>query len=175
MKLNLGCGNKHLDGWLNVDHHPPADKLWNLELLPWPWEDNSVDEVQMIHVLEHLGQPKDLYLEIIKQLYRVCRSDAVIRISVPHPRHDDFLNDPTHVRAITAESMSLFNQDENRRKVAEGYSDTPLGVQLGVNLKLEHVRYVLDPDVKRDGNVEYRMVHQNNIIKQIEMTLRVVK
>ena len=37
----------------------------------------------------------------MKELYRISCDQANIHISVPHPRHDDFLADPTHVRPIT--------------------------------------------------------------------------
>jgi predicted SAM-dependent methyltransferase len=105
MRLNLGCGNRKLQGWRNVDKVPDCspDELVDLEQLPWPWPDNSVDEIFLSHVLEHLGQATDVYLGIIKELYRVCRDGATITIIVPHPRHDHFLTDPTHVRAVTAE------------------------------------------------------------------------
>ena len=55
LKLNLGCGNNKYDGFLNVDKFGEPDIKWDLEKFPWPWEDNSVDEIRIIHVLEHLG------------------------------------------------------------------------------------------------------------------------
>ncbi len=48
-------------------------------------------------------------------MYRVCRDGAVISISVPHPRHDDFINDPTHVRVVTPELLNLFNKKLNKQ------------------------------------------------------------
>ena len=73
IKLNLGCGHKKLDGWVNVDSvaacHP--DQVVDLEKFPWPWEDSSASHILMSHVLEHLGESRDCYLEVIKELYRV--------------------------------------------------------------------------------------------------------
>ena len=65
--------------------------MWVLEKLPWPWADDSVQEMRFSHVLEHLGADATTYLSIIKELYRVCRDGAQIFIVVPHPRHDHFL------------------------------------------------------------------------------------
>jgi hypothetical protein len=49
----------------------------------------------------------------MREIYRVCRHDAVVHVVVPHPRHDDFINDPTHVRPITPEVLSLFDRSTN--------------------------------------------------------------
>ena len=42
---------------------------------PWPWGESSVDEVHLIHVLEHLGREPHVYLGIMKELWRVCAPD----------------------------------------------------------------------------------------------------
>src|SRR4051812_28847226 len=113
LKLNLGSGQNPKPGYINVDKFGSPDVTCDLEQFPWPWEDNSVGEVEMFHVLEHLGESTATFMGIIKELYRVCRDGAMMRISVPHPRCDDFLNDPTHVRPITPEVMSLFSKRLN--------------------------------------------------------------
>jgi hypothetical protein len=141
MRLNLGCGNRKRPGWHTVDKAPDCgpDEIVDLERLPWPWPDSSVDEMFLSHVLEHLGQATDVYLGIIKEIYRVCRDSATITILVPHPRHDTFLHDPTHVRAVTPEGLNMFSQASNRQLMAGGWSDTPLGIYLGVDLAVQSV------------------------------------
>jgi hypothetical protein len=94
LKLNLGCGKNPKPGYVNVDKYDNPDVLHDLETFPWPWKDNSVNEIRLIHVLEHLGERKEVFLNIIKELYRICVASATIHIVVPHPRHDDFINDP---------------------------------------------------------------------------------
>ncbi len=89
------------------------DLQLDLETLPWLFESNAVDEILLSHVLEHLGQNPKVYLDIFKGLYRVCRPDATIRIAVPHPRHDDFFIDPTHVRPILPEQFLVFSKKMN--------------------------------------------------------------
>ena len=71
LKLNLGCGNNKYDGFLNVDKFGEPDINWDLEKFPWPWEDNSVDEIRIIHVLEHLGKDTETYFNIFKEIYRI--------------------------------------------------------------------------------------------------------
>ena len=74
MRLNLGCGSSHFDGYLNVDKEASCnpDKVQDLEVFPWDFEDDSVDKISMYHVLEHLGETSTVYLKIIKELYRIC-------------------------------------------------------------------------------------------------------
>ncbi|MGK7880982.1 MAG: hypothetical protein AB4060_12905, partial [Crocosphaera sp.] len=42
LNLNLGCGAKRRENYLNVDKFGEPDLKVDLEELPWPWEDNSV-------------------------------------------------------------------------------------------------------------------------------------
>ena len=73
MKLNLGCGSKILEGYTNVDkfdYYKP-DTVHDLEVTPYPFKENSVDEILMSHVLEHIGQDPNIFNNIIKELYRI--------------------------------------------------------------------------------------------------------
>ena len=47
MKLNLGCGKDYIDGWINVDFYDDlnCDVTHDLEVFPWPWENDSVSEI----------------------------------------------------------------------------------------------------------------------------------
>ncbi len=51
----------------------------------------------MSHVLEHLGQTPKVFLGIIKELYRVLKPEAILRVVVPHPRSEGYLIDPTNM------------------------------------------------------------------------------
>ena len=185
MRLNLGCGGRKFPDWINVDKFPTCspDEIVDLEQFPWPWPDNSVDEVRLYHVLEHLGADTGVYLGIIKELYRVCRDNAAIDIIVPHPRHDDFLNDPTHVRPVTRESLLLLSQTANREWLALGAANTPLGLYIGVDLAIESATYDLaDPwdklyEQKKLSAEELQQAFRlyNNVVKQIKLLVRTIK
>ena len=185
MKLNLGCGLRHRDGWVNVDSEAACrpDRVVDLEALPWPFPDDSVDEVHMSHVLEHLGARTAVFLGIFRELYRICRPGARIEIKVPHPRHDAFLIDPTHVRPITLQTLQMFDQAKNIEWATGGFSNTPLGVYLGVDLRIVAYAKVLDPAWKRrhdagevsTDELRHAMRSYNNVVEELQATLEVVK
>ena len=183
IKLNLGCGQRRLAGYVNVDMFGEPDLRWNLEQFPWPWPDNAVGEVEMSHVLEHLGAGSDVFIRIMQELYRVCRAGAIVRVTVPHPRHDTFLADPTHVRPITPLLFSLFSKKLNREWGAQGHASTPLALYHGVDFELESSAYVLEEEYARHmsegghGEAELQRLLRtfNNVAAEIVMQLRVVK
>lgn len=183
LKLNLGCGEKRFDGWINVDKFGNPDVKHDLETFPWPWEDDSVSEVSLIHVLEHLGRDTDIYFGIIKELYRICHNGATIKIIVPHHRHDFFFDDPTHVRVVTPLGLSLFSQRANQRWVEMGAANSPLGIYLGVDFELLYTKYTpssywfdLHPEPEVDLDLLLsESTYYNNLIEQIEMSLEVIK
>ena len=47
LKLNLGCGAKRLKGYVNVDKFGDPDLRLDLETFPYPWNDNSVAEIEL--------------------------------------------------------------------------------------------------------------------------------
>ena len=181
MKLNLGSGSKVIDGFVNVDKYPTSttDLVFDLETTPWPWEASSIDEICMIHSLEHMGRDTDSYLGIIKELYRVCKDNAKIVIHVPHPRHDNFLGDPTHVRGITPQQLTLFDKAKNDEWVSGGVSSaTPLAHYLGVDFFIAGVTTVLDPvyyEKYAKGELTLDEINQkarelNNVIGEYHIT-----
>jgi hypothetical protein len=185
LKLNLGCGYNRKDGWVNVDRVPDCnpDMVCDLEKFPWPFADCSVDEILLNHVLEHLGESCEIYLGIIGELYRVCVNEATIYINVPHPRHDHYLADPTHVRPISVEGLRMFDQELNRVWISNGYSDTPLGVYLGVDFRIKAFKYIIDSSYKEkvekgeyklEDMIDMARTH-NNVFNQIDIELTVVK
>jgi hypothetical protein len=183
LRLNLGCGARHLENYLNVDKYGSPDFKFDLETTPWPWDDNSVVGIELHHVLEHLGQQKDVYLSIIQELYRICKPQGEIHIAVPHHRHDNLLHDPTHVRPITPYGLSMFSKKLNRKWQASGNATTPLGLYLDVDFELTKTSYVPAPiwfEKYPDWNGDEAVLLKesslyNNLIVEVDMTLIAIK
>src|ERR1700761_187803 len=111
----MGSGLNRKPGYVNVDASAESepDEVFDLEVTPWPWPDSCAEEVRFNHSLEHMGGDAKVFLAIMKELYRICAHGAIVDIHVPHPRHDYFIGDPTHVRIITTEVLRLFSKKFN--------------------------------------------------------------
>lgn len=82
VKLNLGCGTKKREGWVNIDSAKECnpDLLHDLTL-PLPFEDQSVDEIVVEAVLEHFDKYARYF--IVFDWARVLKVGGSITISVP--------------------------------------------------------------------------------------------
>lgn len=138
MKLNLGSGLNKKEDFVNVDKSPQGnpDVVMDLEVTPRTFKDNEVEEILLNHTLEHLGKDVNTFFGIIKEMYRVCRNGARIEINVPHPRHDSFLNDPTHVRFITPRILDLFSRKNCLRWQPSGAAKSPLALYLDIAVEV---------------------------------------
>lgn len=177
MKLNLGCGQNHLDGYINVDNQARANPqvLADLEQFPWPFEDSSVDEVMLNHVLEHLGAELDVFLQIFRELYRICKNGALVKIAVPHPRHDHFLGDPTHVRAITPDVLSLFSKKNCDAWAKANIANTPLALYIGVDFEIREALQIVEPEYAQRPDVAELARHWNNVVSEYRVILAAIK
>ena len=183
IKLNLGCGERRLPGFVNVDKFGTPDMKFDLETFPWPWETNSVSEILLSHVLEHLGKDSEKYFGIFKEMYRVCKHKAVVRIVVPHFRHQNFYDDPTHVRVVTPLGLQLFSKKQNQYWIEQGAANSPLGIYLDIDFDLLETIVTPSQDWFRlhpEKNVNMELLVQesaiyNNLILQYDMKIEAIK
>jgi SAM-dependent methyltransferase len=92
MKLNLGCGADIRPGYVNVDGNyavtdktPPGVVLHDLNQFPWPFPDNTADEILMWHVFEHLPDT----FKVMREIKRILKKGGRFYGQVPYgPSHD---------------------------------------------------------------------------------------
>ncbi len=119
-RLNLGCGLKKLDGYINLDNRSECqpDVVHDLEVFPYPFPEDHFDEILMDHVLEHLSDP----LRTLQELYRISKPEARISINCPH-----FSRNWVHPGHRSAISIHLFDfLDQGNEEV---YGDTDFKVE----------------------------------------------
>ena len=185
LNLNLGSGSKRIKNYINLDKFEifKPDIVHDLEKFPYPFDNDSVDNILLSHILEHVGQKPDTFNLIMKELYRICKNSALLDIIVPHPRHDDFLADPTHVRAITLSGLRLYDKELNEKWQKQKAANTPLALIHNVNFKVRQVRYDLDKkyfDMINNQKINKQELNEimnkyNNVVKQIFIQLEAIK
>ena len=86
MKLNLGAGKDYRKGYVNVDdgssNDCKVDLKWDLNQFPWPFKDNSADEILMVQVLEHLPHRQ----QTLSEIKRILKVGGKLVGSVPYAR-----------------------------------------------------------------------------------------
>lgn len=108
-KLNLGCGDQYLEGYINCDIllTVKTDKIIDLENRPYPFPDNFADEILMDNVLEHLTD----VVKTMQELHRILKPGGKAIIIVPYSKSDRAAQDPTHIHQFTERSMDYFTEN----------------------------------------------------------------
>jgi SAM-dependent methyltransferase len=103
IKLNLGCNDRLLRGYINVDRVPPADQLVDLSQ-PWPWSDNAVAEILAQDIIEHLPDK----ILTMNEAWRILEPGGVFDIDVPTTDGRGAFQDPTHTSWWNRNSFFYF-------------------------------------------------------------------
>lgn len=103
VKLNLGCGTDYKEGFINVDKldSVKVDKKCDLQKLPLPFKDNSVDFIYSRYLMIYI---KDLY-PWLKELHRICKPEAIIQFTELHFSCTSVHTDLSRVRGFTTDSF----------------------------------------------------------------------
>lgn len=133
-KLNIGCGEDIKEGYVNLDFvkQKGVDVVHNLSIFPWPFKDNTFDEVFCSHVLEHFNDLEKLMLEI----KRISKSGAIINVHVPHFSCGLTYRDPTHKTFFSYFTFDYYMKENNHYKK----EDKLCFIQI-VNRKLNFTRF----------------------------------
>ena len=120
MKLHLGCGNDYREGYINCDisREVKHDRIVDLEK-KLPFRDNSVSEIIINHVLEHFQKP----MNILKELYRVSRNNAIIRIRVPYFSHESAFSAIDHYGFFSYTTFDFLDKNHLGHWQGQGLGD----------------------------------------------------
>lgn len=109
MKLNMGCWFDTKIGYINVDKvkNMWVDKVFDFEKFPYPFEDNSIDEIYCSMVMEHIH---DLS-KMMDELVRISKNGAQLQIEVPYFSSPNLWWDMTHIRWFNTNTFSGFHSN----------------------------------------------------------------
>jgi predicted SAM-dependent methyltransferase len=164
-KLNFGCGKNIMKGWVNVDiqEGKGIDKSFDFNIFPYPFNSNTFSYVLADNILEHLNEPK----KVLDELWRICKSDATIRILVPYHNCDGAYNDLDHKHFFNMKAMELLIHPER------GYqfkSDNKFSI-----IKLDLLPTMLGKFIySRELRNALSLIF-NNVCGQVEAVLKVKK
>lgn len=117
MRLNLGCCDQLLPGYVNVDLCPPADVVADLSQ-PWPWPDGSVQFIRAYDVFEHLPDKR----RTMNEAWRVLVPGGRLELVVPTTDGRGAFQDPTHVSFWTPNDLFYYTAgDPHRERFGKHY------------------------------------------------------
>jgi len=108
-KLHLGCGTNILKGYINLDimKLKGVDVTHNLNKIPYPFKNNTFDEIVANHVIEHLEN----ILNVVQELSRISKNGAILKIRVPYYNSQGAFQDPTHTHFFAITSFDYFTKE----------------------------------------------------------------
>jgi SAM-dependent methyltransferase len=94
MKLNIGCGSLPSEGYINLDIVPyeGVNIIADLNHTPFPFKDDSFDEVVCYHVLAHMQN----FHKTITELVRVIKDGGRLRVFASYFPSSKWFGDPDH-------------------------------------------------------------------------------
>lgn len=161
LKLDIACGKNKKPDFTGVDIWEGADIVADLEKFPWPFEDNSVDEIFCSHYIEHTP---DL-ISFANELYRILKVGAKAEIIAPYYSSIRAWQDPTHLRAISENTFLYFNKGWRVMNRLDHY---PIVSDFDFESS-----YILDPAWrdKSGDELQFAIKHYINVVSDIRTIL----
>ncbi len=153
VRLDLGCGQHIREGFEGVDKWAPdAHHKVDLFKFPWPFADDSVDELHSSHFIEHIPnrdiEPRDLVddnpqtrdrwvgvdmlFAFFDEAYRILKHEGTFKVICPALRTDRAFQDPTHRRFIPAQTFTYLAKAQ-REAMGLGHYPVRCDFHGGVN------------------------------------------
>lgn len=168
VKLDLGCGLSKREGFHGVDicALDGVGTVLDLFKFPWPWESESIEEVNCSHFFEHV--PGLLRYQFMAELYRILQPNAKVTFITPYYKSPRASMDPTHKwPPISEESYLYFNRKwlaENKLTHCQGefYSDFDFTYGYGMNSPWT---------AREDSARSFAIQHYWNVVADLHVTL----
>ena len=128
IQLDIGCGGNKQKGFTGMDKRKlfGVDIVHDLEVFPYPIEDNSCMVIIGSHIVEHI-KPW-LMLDFMNELWRIMQVDGKLLLSMPYGVSDGYIQDPTHCNPC---NMATWQYFDNRFPLYNIYRPSPWKIEEG--------------------------------------------
>jgi SAM-dependent methyltransferase len=117
-KLDFGCGQAKTSGFIGLDTYstPGVDVVHDFNVFPYPFSDNTFDEIICKSSLEHV----DDFIKTVTELHRISKPDALITVYCPHFSGPDAYRDPTHKTFFSYCTFDIFTNGGSYKSAYNG-------------------------------------------------------
>lgn len=136
MELLIGCGRERTKRisfddipkqWskdlitLDFDETVNPDVVHDLNITPYPFNDNMFDEIHAYEVLEHFGKQGDYraFFSQFEELWRILKPQGWLIGTCPNWDSLWAWGDPGHTRVITPQTLAFLSQAEYLKQVGK--------------------------------------------------------
>ena len=107
--LDVGCGINKYPGSIGLDRNlrSRADVIADIDRFPYPFRDQSFDELRAVHVIEHVAD----VMKTMEEFHRLVRPGGEVTIVTPHYTDFSSFCDPTHRWHLNSFSLRYFGED----------------------------------------------------------------
>jgi len=129
IRLDIGCGTKKFEGFTGLDKMkiPGVDIVHDLEVFPYPLDDESCEFIIGSHIIEHI---KPWFtIEFFNELWRIMDWNGILRLMYPEGGSYSFWQDPTHCNGFNVTTFQYF--DPEYKMYYEIYKPRPWKIMPG--------------------------------------------
>ncbi len=160
--LNIGCGTKFHESWVNVDmvSNSPYVQAQNL-LKGIDFPDEKFDVVYHSQVLEHI--PKENALFFIEECFRVLKPGGIMRVVLPDL--ENLVNEYIKYLNENMTSLSSLSEANYDWILLEMYDQTVRNRSGG-----QMVEFLQQPTLVNESYIVDRIGHQGRVIRNSYLT-----
>lgn len=135
IRLDIACGAHKQDPafvGMDIQQFPGVDVVHDINIHPWPFEDESVLMAVASHIVEHIPPvaigPNGTwfpFMEFMNEVWRILVPDGKLAIAAPHGMSAGYLQDPTHCNALNEGTWAYFDPLMMNGVLFRGYKPKP--------------------------------------------------
>jgi predicted SAM-dependent methyltransferase len=117
LKLNLGCGTKKMEGYVNIDIRKDvgADVVCDIGTHGLPYGNDEATEIIAQDFLEHIPQARVVF--VMDEIWRVLKHGGRFESMTPSTDGRGAFQDPTHVSFWNYNSWLYYTEESMRHQI----------------------------------------------------------